>query len=100
MTASGCPFVEWLALTSSQLEACLEPARAWRKSREPIELSLGIGCGAGVSVTSVPRMAEVRDAPAGGSTGSPSLTNVTEPGSGIASPAVANGEPVSYGNDC
>src|SRR3954452_8241884 len=102
MTAIGWPFDEWAALTSSQLDACGGPARASRSSLDPIEPSLGISCGSGVSVvcgSPLPWSVAALVAVAAGTDtpGSPSLTKLTDPGSGTPSPPGATGEPISYG---
>src|SRR5690242_1016358 len=88
MTAIAWPFVEWLALTSSQLDACGGPESDCRNSCDPIDPSLGTSCGAGVWL-----VAWLDDA-----VRAPATAKPTEPGTGIPSPFLAKGEPVSYLN--
>ena len=81
--------------------ACRPPlsTKAWCSNPDPNEPSFGIASGAGVSVVEAafanvagPVAAPVRAAL---STSSPSFTKLTDPGSGIARPGLANGEVVS-----
>src|SRR2546421_2957498 len=96
MTAIGGLLLEYLALTSAELEACGGPCSACLSSREASEPSSGMASGSGVWVNAEPGAGERRAEAAGAPTSSPSSTKDTDPGSGIARPVGANGEPVSY----
>src|SRR2546421_1994774 len=96
MTAIGGLLLEYLALTSAELEACGGPCSACLSSCEPSEPSSGMASGSGVSVKAELGAGERRAEAAGAPTSSPSSTKDSDPGSGIARPVGASGEPVSY----